>query len=60
MEFHLNGSIDREFTNEEDWIKVVGTFKIGNDESSGGKDYYYLDVLTLEVMKTRGNDTVSD
>ena len=60
MEFHLNGTIDREFTNEGEWIKVIGTYKVGNDESSNNKDYYYLDVLSLEVMNERGNDTVSD
>lgn len=60
MEFHLNGTIDREFTNEGEWIKVIGTYKVGNDESSNNEDYYYLDVLSLEVMNERGNDTVSD
>ena len=60
MEFHLNGTIDREFTNEGDWIKVIGTYKVGNDESSNNEDYYYLDVLSLEVMNEKGNDTVSD
>ena len=60
MEFHLNGTIDREFTNEGDWIKVIGTYKVGNDESSNNEDYYYLDVLSLEVMNEKGIDTVSD
>ena len=60
MEFHLNGTIDREFTNEGEWIKVIGTYKVGNDESSNNEDYYYLDVLSLEVMNEKGNDTVSD
>ena len=60
MEFHLNGTIDREFTNEGEWIKVIGIYKVGNDESSNNEDYYYLDVLSLEVMNEKGNDTVSD
>lgn len=60
MEIHLNGKIDKKFIPESDWIKVVGIFKVGNDESSNYKDYYYLDVLSLELMNEKGNDTVSD
>lgn len=60
MEIHLDGTIDREFSVEEDWIKVIGIFKVGNDESSDFQDYYYLDVVNLEVMNEKGNDTVNN
>ncbi len=60
MEYQLKGNIDREFTAKEDWIKVIGTLAKGNDETSDFQDYYYLEVLSLEVMNERGVDTVNN
>ena len=60
MEFQLKGTIDREFTAKDDWIKVIGTLAKGNDETSDYQDYYYLEVLSIEVMNERGNDTVNN
>lgn len=60
MEFQLKGTIDRTFTAKDDWIKVIGTLAKGNDETSDYQDYYYLEVLSIEVMNERGVDTVNN
>jgi hypothetical protein len=60
MEFQLKGTIDRTFTAKDDWIKVIGTLAKGNDETSDFQDYYYLEVLSIEVMNERGVDTVNN
>ena len=54
FEYQLKGEIDREFTDEEDWIKIIGRLAKGNDETSNYQDYYYLEVLSLEVMNEKG------
>lgn len=58
FEYELNGNIDRTFKDSEDWIKIVGTFSVGNDASTNYEDFYYLDVLSLEVMNEKGQETV--
>lgn len=60
FEYQLDGKLDRKFTDSNEWIKVVGTLEVGNDETSGYTDYYYLKVLTLEVMNEKGQTTVSN
>ena len=60
FEYQLKGKIDREFTAKEDWIKVIGTLAKGNDETSDYQDYYYLEVLSIEIMNERGLDTVTN
>ena len=60
FEYQLDGTIDREFTDKEEWIKVVGTLEKGNDETTNYQDYYYIKVLNLEVMNERGLDTVKN
>ena len=60
VEYQLKGTIDREFTEEEDWIKIIGRLKKGNDASSYYQDYYYLEVLSLEVMNEKGKTTVNN
>ena len=54
FEYQLKGKIDREFTAKEDWIKVIGTLAKGNDETSDYQDYYYIEVLSIEIMNERG------
>ena len=49
-----------ELENINSWIKVIGTLCVGNDETSGNQDYYYIDALSIEVMNQRGVDTVSN
>ena len=60
FEYQLKGKIDREFTAKEDWIKVIGTLAKGNDETSDYQDYYYLEVLSIEIMNERGLETVTN
>lgn len=60
LEYQLKGSLDRKFTEELDWIKVIGTLAKGNDETSNYEDYYYLEVLSLEVMNKRGQATINN
>ena len=60
VEFQLQGEIDRELKEEEDWIKVVGTLEVGNDVTSNYMDYTYLKVISLEIMNERGQDTVTN
>ena len=60
LEFQLQGKLDREFQDEKDWIKVIGTLERGNDETTNFQDYYYLKVLNLEVMNEKGELTVNN
>lgn len=65
MEYELDGEIDKQFTNEKEWIKVVGTFEKGQDnygteEKPDYQDYYYIKVLSLQVMNERGQETVNN
>ena len=60
LEYQLNGTIDRKLIDQDDWIKVIGTLQKGNDETSNYTDYYYLDVITLEIMNERGQETVNN
>lgn len=56
FEYEWNGNEKVNLKEEDDWIKIVGKLKRGND----GTEYYYIDVLSLEVMKEKGLDTVSN
>lgn len=56
FEYEWKGNEKVNLKEEDDWIKVVGKLKRGND----GTEYYYIDVLSLEVMKEKGLDTVSN
>ena len=60
FEYQLNGELNRKFTDEKEWIKVIGKFAVGNDASTNYTDFYYLDVLTLEVMNERGQETINN
>lgn len=60
IEYQLSEPIDENFIGEETWIKVIGTLKKGNDESSDYQDYYYLEALSLEIMNEKGTTTVSN
>jgi len=52
MEYQLRESIDEKFVKEDTWLKVVGYLDEGYDEAFG--EYYYLDVINLEVMNEKG------
>lgn len=60
MEYQLQSEIDAKLVDEKDWIKVIGTVQTGNDETSNYQNYYYLKVLSIEIMKERGKDTISN
>lgn len=56
FEYEWNGKEKVDIKEEDDWIKIVGKLKRGND----GTEYYYIDVLSLEIMNEKGLDTVSN
>ncbi|MBR3134336.1 MAG: hypothetical protein IKG56_02630 [Clostridia bacterium] len=60
IEYQLDGEIDKELKAEEDWIKVIGKLRKGNDESSFYQDYFYIEALNIEIMNNKGNDTVNN
>ena len=60
IEYQLDGKLDYEFTDEKEWIKVIGTLQKANDETSNYEDYFYLKVICLEIMNKRGLETVKN
>ena len=56
FEYKWDGDYSFNFTEEKEWLKITGTIKKGYD----GVEYYYIDVLSLEVMNERGLDTVKN
>ncbi len=60
FEYQLDGDLDLKLTDEKEWIKVIGTLEVGNDESTDFTDFYYLKVLSLEVMNKSGNKTINN
>ncbi len=52
LEYQLDGKIDETFKEEDTWLKIIGELEEGYDEVYG--EYYYLKVLTLQVMKQKG------
>ena len=57
FEYEWHGNNKFNFTNENEWLKIVGTFRKGHDELG---DYYYIDASSIQVMKERGQDTVKN
>ena len=60
LEYQLDGKLDYKFTDEKEWIKVIGTLQKANDETSNYEDYFYLKVISLEIMNKRGQETVKN
>ena len=60
LEYQLDGKLDYEFTDEKEWIKVIGTLQKANDETSNYQDYFYIKVTNLEIMNERGQETVKN
>ena len=60
IEYQLDGKLDYEFTDEKEWIKVIGALQKANDETSNYEDYFYLKVISLEIMNKRGLETVKN
>lgn len=57
FEFELIDNEDLKLKEEDDWIKVIGTLEAGNDSNT---DYYYIKVQSIEIMKERGQETVTN
>ena len=56
FEYEWNGDKELPVKDSENWLKVIGTLKKGND----GVEYYYIDVANVEIMNEKGIDTVSN
>lgn len=56
FEYEWKGDEKIKLTDSEDWIKVIGTLRKGFD----GEEYYYIDVISLDVLNEKGIDTVSN
>ncbi len=59
IEYEWKGDTAPELKEEESWLKVKGTLKSAYDIFSRS-EYYYIDVLSLEVMKEQGLKTVNN
>jgi len=57
FEYEWHGNNAFSFTNEQEWLKVVGTLRRGTDEFG---EYYYIDASSIKVMNERGQDTVKN
>ena len=60
LEYQLDGKLDYEFTDEKEWIKVIGTLQKANDETSNYQDYFYIKATNVEIMNKRGQETVNN
>ena len=60
IEYILDKKIDANLIEEDSWIKVIGKLSKGRDATSNFEDYYYLKVLSIEVMKEKGQTTVNN
>lgn len=60
MEYILDKEIDANLVNEDTWIKVIGKLSRERDASSNFEYYYYLKVLSIEIMNEKGQDTVNN
>lgn len=56
FEYEWKGDQKIPVTQENEWIKVIGTLKKGFDQV----EYYYIDVASIEIMNEKGMDTVSN
>lgn len=57
FEYEWPGNMKLDFTNEKEWLKVVGTYRRGKDEMG---EYYYIDASSIKVMNEWGQDTVKN
>lgn len=57
FEYEWHGNNQFDFTNEKEWLKLIGTFRKGVDELG---EYYYIDASSIKVMNERGQDTVKN
>lgn len=55
FEYEWHGDEELNLTDSDNWIKIIGTLKLGND---GAIDYPYIDVNSIEIMNEKGIETV--
>lgn len=65
IQYEFDGDIQEDLTDQETWIKLIGTWEkgkmnYGTEENPYYDDYYYLKVLNFEVMNKKGEDTVKN
>ena len=65
IQYEFDGDIQENLTDQETWIKLIGTWEkgkmnYGTEENSYYDDYYYLKVLNFEIMNEKGQDTVKN
>ena len=65
IQYEFDGDIQENLTEQETWIKLIGTWEkgkmnYGTEENPYYDDYYYLKVLNFEVMNEKGEDTVKN
>ena len=65
IQYEFDGDIQEKLTNQETWLKLIGTWKkgtmnYGTEKNPYYGDYYYLKVLNFEVMNEKGEDTVKN
>lgn len=65
IQYEFDGNIQENLTEQETWIKLIGTWEkgkinYGTEENPYYDDYYYLKVLNFEVMNEKGEDTVKN
>ena len=65
IQYEFDGDIQEDLTDQETWIKLIGTWEkgkmnYGTEENPYYDDYYYLKVLNFEVMNEKGEDTVKN
>lgn len=65
IQYEFDGNVQEKLTNQETWIKLIGTWEkgkmnYGTEENPYYDDYYYLKVLNFEVMNEKGEDNVKN
>ena len=65
IQYEFDGKIEETLKDQETWIKLVGTWEkgkmnYGTQESPYYGDYYYLKVLSFEIMNEKGEDTIKN
>ena len=56
MEYEWDGDKNFDLKDEDSWIKIIGTLRVGND----GEDYYYIEASSISLMNEKGLTTVDN
>ena len=65
IQYEFDGDVQEKLTEQETWIKLIGTWEkgtrnYGTEENPYSYDYYYIKVLNFEIMNEKGEDTVKN